>query len=170
MAALVDRPTKNHNARPVGKKVHCLVLHADASRNAKGTVSWIQNPAAGVSYHYLIDRDGTVYRMVPDERRAWHAGRSEWLGTPNVNDISIGVSWSNDQKGEPFTPEALASGADLCAQLCRRHHLTPCADSLVTHEQIARPVGRKRDQGPLFPLDQFRADVRALWEVPNDVR
>lgn len=159
---IVEKPTKNHNGRPLGERICCIVLHADAATNEAGTISWIQNPTSGVSYHYLIGRDGTVYRFVPDQRRAWHAGKSAWEGVTDVNDFSIGVSFSNDQKDEAFTRAALDAGADLCAQLCRRHDLSPTDAVLTTHAIVARPPGRKTDPGPRFPLTQFRKDVRAL--------
>lgn len=155
---IIGKPSPNHSAR--GADIRAIVIHADAATNAAGTISWIQSPMSGVSYHYLVDRDGTVYQFVEDERKGWHAGRSAWEDVTDVNPVSLGVSFSNDQQGEAFTEEALAAGAELCAQLCKTYHIPIDATHLTTHAAVARPPGRKTDPGKLWKHDEFIARVR----------
>ena len=62
-------------------------------------LDWMGRAESQVSYHYLIGRDGAVYRLVPEDRRAWHAGASVWEGRANCNDYSIGIGLSNDGRG-----------------------------------------------------------------------
>ena len=155
------RASPNWNARPAPEHpIDCVVLHADASHTATGTIDWITRKESKVSYHYLIDRDGTVYQCVADLHRAWHAGRSELTGRSDVNDFSIGVSFSNDQQGEPFHQRQLDAGVELVADLCAKY-LIPLP-RVVTHAAVATPPGRKHDPGPRFPLDDFLSRVAAM--------
>lgn len=158
MPNVIQRPSPNHGKRPEGVAIDCLVLHADAGRSEEGTLSWLANPASKVSYHYLVGRTGTVYQCVPDKRRAWHAGVSTFKGRANVNDCSLGVSFANRQDGEPFPGAQLAAGAQLVADLCRKHAIP--LDRITTHAIIS--PGRKHDPGPLFPLATFVRTVGAL--------
>jgi N-acetylmuramoyl-L-alanine amidase len=155
----LTRPSPNWNERPTGAIVTCLVLHADASAKLSSSLHWILSKESKVSYHDLVGRAGHIYECVQPSRRAWHAGISEYQGVPDVNDFSIGVCFSNDQKGEPFSDRALEHGAKLCANLILRHPgLT--IERITTHAEIARPKGRKTDPGSLFPFGWFLERVR----------
>lgn len=116
---IIPHPSPNHNARPAGVRPDLLLVHGTAGASAEGDVAWLcdeaRKPHGGfydvsLSYHYVIGRGGTVYRLVDEERRAWHAGRSHWQGRRDVNDFSIGVGLSNrgpeggrDGGPEPYT-------------------------------------------------------------------
>lgn len=160
---IIQKPSPNHSARPAGAKIRCIILHADAGKTDQGTIDWLQNPESGVSYHLLVGRDGTVYQFVADARRAWHAGASSYEGKPDCNNYSIGVSFANDQQGEPFTDAQIDAGVTLCTVLCRKHGLS--AEDITTHAAVAVPEGRKRDPGSRFPLGGFLARVAAALAV-----
>lgn len=153
------RPSPNYGSRPAGTIVDTIVLHADGSRVISATLDWIRRPEAKVSYHYVVGRLGHIYECVQTNRRAWHAGKSAFHGRPDVNDYSVGVCFSNSQRGEPFTPEALAAGARLCSWLMLRHPAITL-ERITTHQAIALPPGRKVDPGPLFGFDAFIERVR----------
>jgi N-acetylmuramoyl-L-alanine amidase len=157
--SVLPRSSPNHNARPKGTIVNCIVIHADASPKLSSSLSWILSRESKVSYHYLVGRAGHIYECVQPSRRAWHAGVSEFGGVPDVNDFSIGVCFSNDQRGEPFSDRALEHGAKLCASLMLRHPGITI-DRITTHAVVARPKGRKLDPGSLFPFDWFRSRVQ----------
>jgi len=147
----LTHPSPNHNVRG-GKSVKLIVLHADASPNEKGCLSWIQSSESKVSYHVLIGRDGAVYTCVPYDRRAWHAGKSEWHGEKDVNGISIGVSFSNRNDGkEPLTEKQKAAAKRVIAEIRAKYGPLP----VTTHAQIA--PGRKNDpeQVPGFSLTEY---------------
>jgi N-acetylmuramoyl-L-alanine amidase len=154
---IVQRMSPNQSARTNGVGIDCIVLHADAGKTDEGTIAWIESPDSKVSYHYLIDRAGVVHQFVPDERKAWHAGVSRFKGRDNCNDYSIGVSFANDQRGEPIAPDQVVVGAELVALLCLRHKIP--VDRITTHAVVS--PGRKRDPGSLFPLSAFLNHVRA---------
>ena len=146
----LTHPSPNHNART--QSVQLIVLHADASPNEKGCLSWIQSRESKVSYHILIGRDGVIYRCVPYDRRAWHAGKSEWKGHKDVNGLSIGVSFSykNDGK-EPLTDKQKTAAKQVIAEIRGKYGEIP----VTTHAQIA--PGRKNDpeQVPGFRLEDY---------------
>lgn len=156
-----QRPSPNHNARPFGRGVSCVVLHADASPRVSASIVWLQDRASRVSYHYLIGRRGDVYQLVDEERRAWHAGTSTFDGLPDVNSFSIGIAFSNRNDGvEPYPEEQLSAAATLICQLMRRHPAVVLS-RITTHRAIAVPAGRKTDPAPPFELAPFIERVRA---------
>lgn len=153
---IIVKPSPHFSARP--SPISAVVIHADAAKSEVATIGWLADPTSKVSYHYLIGRDGRVYQFVLDFQRAWHAGVSTFNGVPNCNDYSIGVSFSNDQKGEPFPPVQIDAGVALIAMLCGRHGIG--VSRITTHAAIA--PGRKFDPTALFPLAPFLARVGAV--------
>lgn len=157
---IIQKPSPNHSARPEGAAISAIVLHADAGKSELGTIAWVLNPESKVSYHYLVGRHGIVYQFVQDVRRAWHAGPSSFAGEPNCNNYALGVSFANDQAGEPFPDDQIDAGIVLVADLCRAHGIG--VNRITTHSAIALPEGRKRDPGPLFNLPSFLGRVAAI--------
>jgi N-acetylmuramoyl-L-alanine amidase len=144
----------NHNARPAGTVVDCIVLHCDAARDAKASISWIKSKESKVSYHVLVDRDGTVYRFVETNRRAWHAGASEFMGRKDCNNYSLGLSFANDNAGEPYTAAQYESAAIVVLGWMSLYPKITL-DRITTHAAVALPAGRKTD--PVgFDLERLR--------------
>lgn len=137
---IIETPSPNHNARPAGVRPDLIVIHGTAGKTDAGDLSWCRDPRSRVSYHYLIGRDGRIYRLVPDEQRAWHAGESSWEGRSNCNDYSIGVGLSNDGR-EPYTPAQYDAAAWLVGELMRRWQIPP--RRVVGHCHVS--PGRKQD-------------------------
>ena len=161
---ILSRPSPNHGARPLGVVIDCIVLHADAAPAVAESLDWLRtkhpNPSENVSYHYLIGRTGSIYQLVPDERRAWHAGVSSFHGRTDCNDYSIGVSFGNRNDGkEPYPMAQMRAGAELCAEMMRRHPAITL-DRITTHAAVAMPPGRKTDPGPRFVLGDFLMEIR----------
>jgi N-acetylmuramoyl-L-alanine amidase len=177
---LVQRHSPNFGSRPAGAIVSAVVLHADASHSAAASADWCckskaelrtlwertpaarrpAKPWAPVSYHTIVERDGTLYALVPAAKRAWHAGVSEVAGVPDANDYSVGLCFSNRQDGiERFTDQQYRIGAACVASLMRQFPAI-ALDRVVTHESCARPLGRKKDPGPLFDVLKFFNIVR----------
>lgn len=159
-------PSPNHSVRK-GKVLKGVVLHATADGGPggeAGSLSWMRNPAAKVSAHLLVHRDGLVTRLVPDERRAWHAGVSEWRGSRDVNSITLGIEIANRNDGkEPFTESQYRILARIAAHYIRQG-LT--LDDFVSHADIAPK--RKTDPAG-FDWERFRALVKEEMapEAPN---
>lgn len=157
---VTDAQSPNCNDRPRGCEVSVIVLHADASTKASASVSWIRSATSKVSYHALVDRDGSVFTFVPTGKRAWHAGKSSYGGRENVNDFSLGLAFANDNRGEAYTDSQYQVAALLCVEWMKLFpRITP--ERITTHAAIA--PGRKTD--PLgFDMARFRALVEGIRE------
>ncbi len=153
---ILDRPSPNCRPRTQGR-IDAIVLHDTASQTAESALDWLESPASGASTHYLIDRDGMIYRMVPDALRAWHAGTSSLWGEPDVNEFSLGIELV-DITGDPYPAPQLDACVQLCSQLVREYPAI-WLNRIVGHEHIATPRGRKVDPGLDWPWREFLARV-----------
>lgn len=99
---IVHLVTNRDNRRP-GATVNGVVLHCTTAPNnnyqaaLQATLAWFSNLGGSASAHIVIDRNGDIYRCVPDEGRAWHAGMvdkplPDWLPQgQNPNEFTLGV-------------------------------------------------------------------------------
>lgn len=161
---LVQTPSPNWNARPAGERgvISCVVMHATADEDTGACVRYLCDRASQVSYHTLVDRDGTVYQLVPLAKRAWHAGVSLFRGRENVNDFAIGLSLANRNDGaEPYPDVQLSVAAALVASYCRIYPAIT-VDRITTHRVIA-PTRKTDPAPPAFDFDAFR--LRVLREL-----
>jgi N-acetylmuramoyl-L-alanine amidase len=165
--ALRLAPSPNHDARPEGAAIDMLVLHYTGMPTAEEAIARLCDPAAKVSAHYTIDRDGTVYAHVPEARRAWHAGASWWAGEANVNGRSIGVELVNPGHEfgyVPFTDDQIAALIDLAKAILARHPIA--AGRVLGHSDVA--PARKTDPGELFPWQTLAEHGIGLWFPHSD--
>ena len=152
---IIPLPSPNFHK---GRKVRCVVLHATATSAAASPKAWLTDPKSKVSAHYIVDRDGAIYRLVAEEDVAWHAGESRWNDRPDVNDFSVGIEMVNANDGvQPYPEAQQAATAWLVAEVLKRHRLAPSA--VVGHLDIA--PGRKTDPAA-FPWDDLQARLPAL--------
>jgi N-acetylmuramoyl-L-alanine amidase len=117
MIDIIDSPSPNFDEREL--PITMLVLHYTGMEDAAASIAWLKNPASKVSCHYLVSEDGQILRMVPEEKRAWHAGRSWWRGVQDVNSASIGIEIVNPghQWGyRPFPDEQIDALVPLVAE------------------------------------------------------
>ncbi len=159
---IVDRPSPNHDARPEGAAVDILVLHYTGMKTAEEALARLCDPAAKVSAHYTIDRDGCIYAHVAEERRAWHAGVSYWAGTRDVNARSIGIELVNPGHAfgyVPFTDDQLGALIELAHGILARHPIAP--RRVLGHSDVA--PARKIDPGELFPWKRLAEAGIGLW-------
>ena len=165
MRAIVDRPSPNFDARRPGAAVDILLLHYTGMPTAAGALTRLCDPAAKVSAHYTIDEDGTVYRHVSEERRAWHAGVSYWAGERDINARSIGIELQNPghEFGYRKFPQAqMRALIELAQGILRRHPIPPTR--VLGHSDTA-PT-RKEDPGELFDWQRLAQAGIGLW--PDD--
>ena len=172
-------------------------MHYTAGTSAKGSVEWLSNPAARASAHLVIGRDGEVVQLVAFNKKAWHAGRSEWDGRRGVNEFSIGIEldnagrleggegrWSSwqgvrtDDEDVTVRPHAF-DGAISTWHTYSTEQLMAAASiasllvnkyrlrDVVGHENIS--PGRKSDPGPAFPLASFRSAVMGRVDEQIDL-
>ncbi|HEY4943637.1 MAG TPA: N-acetylmuramoyl-L-alanine amidase [Rhizomicrobium sp.] len=161
---IVSCLSPNHDARPDGAAIDMLVLHYTGMRTADEALARLTDPAAKVSAHYTIGRDGRVFAHVAEERRAWHAGVSWWAGESNVNGRSIGIELVNPghEFGYiAFAAEQIAALIDLAGAILKRHPIPPAR--VLGHSDVA--PARKEDPGELFPWQQLAEFGIGVW--PN---
>ena len=149
MDELIHRecPSPNWNERKL--PVSMVVLHYTGMQSAAEALERLCDPAAEVSAHYMIDEDGSVIRLVPEDKRAWHAGRSYWRGITDVNSASVGIEIVNPGHEfgyRPFTEAQMEALIPLLAGIMARHNIDPA--NVVGHSDVA-PL-RKMDPGELF--------------------
>jgi N-acetylmuramoyl-L-alanine amidase len=159
---LINRLSPNHDARAAGAAIDMLVLHYTGMRTAEEALARLCDPAAKVSAHYTIDREGRIYAQVPEERRAWHAGVSCWQGARDINSRSIGIELVNPghEFGYiPFTDEQIAALIALSSEILVRHPIP--ARHVLGHSDIA--PARKEDPGELFPWPRLAQSGIGLW-------
>nr|WP_281823782.1 N-acetylmuramoyl-L-alanine amidase [Jannaschia rubra] len=154
---VVERPSPNHGPRRDGiERPDLIVLHYTAMRGGpEPAIRRLCNPEAQVSCHYVIGEGGELCRLVPDDRRAWHAGAGRWGPWDDVNSRSLGIELSNDG-ASPF-PAAQMDALDwLLHDLLARHGIAP--ERVIGHSDCA--PGRKIDPGARF--DWRRLALRGL--------
>ncbi|MEX1109818.1 MAG: N-acetylmuramoyl-L-alanine amidase [Dongiaceae bacterium] len=154
------RPSPNHDARPM--PVDILLLHYTGMTEAKAALDRLCNPVARVSAHYLIEEDGTLWQLVDEARRAWHAGISHWAGATDINARSIGIELQNPghEFGYRAFPEPQMQTLIELAQGILARHPVP-AWRVIGHSDVA-PT-RKEDPGELFDWQRLAKGGIGLW-------
>jgi len=161
---IIDAPSPNFDARAL--PVTMIVLHYTGMESAEAALARLRDPEAKVSAHYLIDEDGRIFRLVDEDKRAWHAGRSHWRGITDVNSASIGIELVNPGHEfgyREFTDAQMGALIPLVAEIKERHAIT--RGNVVGHSDIA--PARKQDPGELF---NWHALARLRLALPRPTR
>ncbi len=165
MLKFIDVPTEKHGERKVDTP-SLLILHS-TDLPTSTSLEVLTRSSREVSCHYLVSPEGNIYRMVPEERRAWHAGKSYWRGNTDINSMSIGIEmvWPGDREAEeneipgPFPEPQLEAVYALAEDITKRWSIKP--EDVLAHSDIA--PGRKRDPGERFPWQKLADTGVALW-------
>jgi N-acetylmuramoyl-L-alanine amidase len=127
-----------------------------------------------VSAHYLVgDGPATVYKLVDESQRAWHAGESEWDGRTWLNSSSIGIEIVNPGYRDtptgrlwyPYSEAQIQKLIVLLKDIVKRNHIEP--RHVIGHSDIA-PL-RKLDPGPLFPWKRLAQEGLGKWPDEQQV-
>ena len=153
---MIQRPSPNHGERRGGARPDLVVLHHTAMP-CEAALERLCDPSAQVSAHWLIDREGSVYALVDEELRAWHAGAGAWGAVTDVNSRSIGIELEGD--GTDFPKAMMAALHDLLRGVLDRHDIHPAR--VIGHSDMA--PGRKDDPGPAFDWRGLAAAGLSVW-------
>lgn len=180
----IERPSPNFDART--RPIDLVVLHYTGMQDAETALARLTDPApvagkypgpwqspeapadaplARVSAHYVVDEDGKIYSLVPEEHRAWHAGASSWEGEGDVNARSIGVEIVNGGHdfGLPdFAPRQIDAVIALVGDILKRWGMPP--SRVVAHSDVAPE--RKLDPGEKFPWKRLAEAGVSIWPTP----
>lgn len=146
---LVNRTVASPNFNERKLPISIVVLHYTGMKSAAEALERMCDPEAEVSAHYMIDEEGIVTSLVPEGKRAWHAGRSYWRGVTDVNSASIGIELVNpghEWGYRPFPEAQMEALLPLLADIVRRNHIP--RGNVVGHSDIA--PARKQDPGEYF--------------------
>ena len=148
-------PSPNHGERK-GSAPDMILLHYTGMPTGAEALQRLTNPLSEVSAHYFIWEDGGILQLVPEARRAWHAGAAIWAGESDINSRSIGIEIVNPghEGGSPdFTPEQIEATIALCTDI-RARHMIP-QHRVLAHSDVA--PARKCDPGEKFPWSLLAA-------------
>jgi len=151
------RPSPNFDER----RPNFVILHHTSNDNTDQALATLTDPARKVSSHYLIGRDGTIYYLVDELARAWHAGESYWGGDSDLNSASIGIELDNNGE-EPFAEAEIEALLALLADIKERYGIP--AANFLGHGDVA--PGRKVDPSRWFPWQRLAARGFGLWCEP----
>lgn len=150
---LVHREVPSPNFGERTLPISMVVLHYTEMKPVDAALARMCDPAASVSAHYCITEEGEVIRLVPEDKRAWHAGASYWRGIPDVNSASIGIELDHPGHASEnggyrgFAEAQIDALIPLLARIVKQYDI-PRAN-VVGHSDVA--PARKVDPGELFP-------------------
>lgn len=161
-------PSPNHGERRGSAAPNLIVLHYTGMVDTAAALRRLCSPQSEVSAHYLVTEAGRIIQMVPEMRRAWHAGLGSWQGENDVNSISIGIEIANPghEHGYPDYPRRqIAAVTLLCRGILSRHKIAP--SRVVAHSDVA--PARKQDPGEKFPWRLLYESGVGLWVPPAPI-
>ncbi len=155
---------KNYEDRRDDLEPYILLMHYTGMKTMKEAKDRLSDPKSGVSVHYIIDEDGTTMDIVPDAKRAWHAGVSYWKGEDDINSASIGIEIVNPghEFGYRAFPEAqMQAVLKLSRKIIDKHEIK----YVLGHSDVAPE--RKQDPGELFDWEWLAANGVGRWPHPK---
>lgn len=158
-------PSPNHGERRGNRHPDMLLLHYTGMPVTGEALQWLCNPVSQVSAHYFVFEDGRILQLVPEGRRAWHAGAGEWDGEEDINSCSIGIEIANPghPAGLPDYPDVqIEAVASLSRDICERWRIP--TDRVLAHSDIA--PARKIDPGEKFPWERLHRAGIGHWAPP----
>ncbi|WP_323033831.1 N-acetylmuramoyl-L-alanine amidase [Paracoccus sp. (in: a-proteobacteria)] len=147
----------NHGDRR-GQQPELVVIHYTGMADGPSARERLCDPSAEVSAHWLIHEDGLTDALVPEDRRAWHAGAGSWQGREDVNSRSIGIELVNPGD-RPFPEPQMTALEALLRGIMSRWSIGPAA--VIAHSDMA--PGRKIDPGPRFDWRRLALQGLAIW-------
>ncbi len=158
-------PSPNHGERPNGRQPDMIVLHYTGMPDAAVALQRLCAAVSQVSAHYLVFEDGRVVQMVPEKRRAWHAGLGSWAGDTDINSCSIGIEIANPGHEfgyRDFPKRQIAAVTALCRSILTRNTVPPAR--VLGHSDVA--PARKQDPGERFPWQTLHESGVGHWVKP----
>ena len=159
MKYIAKYKSPNYNSRK-NSKISLIIIHYTALKNTNDAITYLCNKKNKVSSHYLIAQNGSVFSLVEDKFRAWHAGQAFWQGITDINSISIGIEldYNPSRKNNKFSFKMINSLKKLILKLKRNYKINK--NSILAHSDIA-PY-RKKDPGKNFPWKSLSSSKLVL--------
>jgi N-acetylmuramoyl-L-alanine amidase len=164
----IVQPSPNHGERAGGRKPDMILLHYTGMPTPEGALEWLCRVESQVSCHYFVHENGDIVQLVPEQRRAWHAGKSVWHGDSDINSLSIGIEIANagHPGGLPDYPKAqIEAVIELCRDCGERWSIP--SERVLGHSDVA--PRRKLDPGENFPWDDLYQAGIGHWVAPTPI-
>src|SRR6201984_269390 len=161
-------PSPNHGERSDGRRPDMILLHYTGMADPDSALALLCAQGSNVSAHYFVFEDGRIIQMVPESRRAWHAGKSEWAGETDINSCSIGIEIVNpghDYGYPDFPARQIAAVTTLCRSIQTRNSIAPVR--VLAHSDVA--PARKQDPGEKFPWRTLHDSGVGNWVRPAKI-
>ena len=161
-------PSPNHGERRGFARPDSVILHYTGMTTGNAALALLRDPKSELSSHYFVTEDGAILQLVPESRRAWHAGAGVWKGERDLNSVSIGVEIVNpghDGGLPPFPQVQIEATIALCRDIISRRAISP--ERILAHSDIA-PT-RKRDPGERFPWAVLARAGVGHWIEPAPI-
>ena len=143
----------NYSFRKKNKTVKYIILHYTGMKSLQSAYSRLNSTSSDVSVHYLISKQGKIYNLLCPRFIAWHAGKSQWKGDKNLNDISIGIELENKGHEHGYTKFTIKQYESLRKLLNFLRTTYKIDDqSILFHSDIS--PNRKKDPGEKFNLNK----------------
>lgn len=158
-------PSANYGERRNNRAPDMIVLHYTGMKDAESALARLCKAGTEVSAHYVVMEDGRIVQCVPEARRAWHAGTSQWAGETDLNSCSIGVEIINgghDWGYPDFPSRQVAAVIALCRGIIIRRNIVK--HRVLGHSDIA--PDRKKDPGEKFPWRLLASSGVGHWVRP----
>ncbi len=182
MKYITKYKSPNYNLR-YNSKIQLIIIHYTALKNTLDAISYLCNKENKVSSHYLISQNGTVYNLVKDKFRAWHAGQGFWQEIIDINSVSIGIELDYNPRGKnnKFSIKMIYSLKRLILKLQKNYKINK--NNILAHSDIA-PF-RKKDPGKHFPwqslsssnlvmslknLKKYEINIMEKWFYNNNLK
>ena len=157
------------NKKRAKKSIKFIILHYTGMQSEIESIKRLKDKSSKVSCHYLVNRKGKVFNMVPDKKIAWHAGKSKWKNFKNLNKTSIGIELVNKGHNfgyQNFTKIQIMSLINLCKKLKKKYNIRN--SNFLGHSDIAPQ--RKIDPGEKFPWKKLSKFDLGIWYREKNIK
>lgn len=174
---MISCPSPNFDDRPKGCRIKYLILHYTGMATGAEALERLCQAKSKVSAHYLIEEDGRVFSLVPEDMRAWHAGVAAWDRDHDINGLSIGIEMVNPGHDGPnykgnyrlFPAAQMTALIGLAHDILGRHKISPW--HILGHSDVAPK--RRNDPGELFDWKSLASEGIGFWpsgdvKIPED--
>lgn len=155
-------PSPNFDERK-GAPPDILLLHYTGMKTGEAALTRLTSAESKVSSHYVVFEEGRIVQCVPEDKRAWHAGKSSWAGETDINSRSIGIEIVNPGHEfgyADFPLRQIAAVISLAKSILKRHPaIVP--ERVLAHSDVA--PSRKQDPGEKFPWDLLADSGVGHW-------
>lgn len=134
---IIDKPLNKGFRSKEDRQINSVIIHSAFNKSGGNEYNinllLKQFSHYHVSAHYLIDRQGIVYRLVGEQKVAFHAGKSKLPdGSTSVNNCSLGIELLTSYTDSP-TEQQLNSLLLLVKDIKSRYNIK----FVLRHSDIA---------------------------------